>query len=125
MVVLVVIALVVGVALGAVGVLFAVRPALIERRRRVDGVIALERSLAEARAELAVERSALDERLKATITALSSEALDANSARFLELVDSRLSGYVRPLKDSLEKMDVQLQGVERLRQEAYGKLTES
>ncbi len=122
MVVLVVIALVVGVALGAVGVLFAVRPALIERRRRVDEVILLERSLAETRAELAVERSALDERLKATITALSTEALDANSARFLELADSRLSGYVRPLSESLEKMDTQLRGVERVRQEAYGAL---
>jgi DNA recombination protein RmuC len=122
MVVLVVIALVVGVALGAVGVLFAVRPALIERRRRVDEVIVLERSLAETRAELAVERSALDDRLAATIKTLSAEALDANSTRFLELADSRLSGYVRPLTDSLEKMDVQLRGVERVRQEAYGAL---
>ena len=122
MVVLVVIALVLGIALGAVGVLFAVRPALAERRRRVDEVIVLERSLAETRAELAVERSALDDRLAATIKNLSAEALDANSTRFLELADSRLSGYVRPLKDSLEKMDVQLRGVERVRQEAYGAL---
>ena len=45
---------------------------------------------------------------------------DASSARFLELADARLSGYVRPLKDSLERMDLQLQGVERIRQEAYG-----
>ena len=122
MVVLVVIALVLGIAFGAVGALFAVRPALAERRRRVDEVIVLERSLAETRAELAVERSALDDRLAATIKTLQAEALDANSARFLELADSRLSGYVRPLKDSLEKMDAQLRGVERVRQEAYGAL---
>ena len=36
---------------------------------------------------------------------LSTEALDASSARFLEFADSRLSGYVRPLTDSLEQMD--------------------
>jgi DNA recombination protein RmuC len=124
MLVLVVIALALGAVLGAAAVLFAVRPALLERRRRIDEVIVLERSLAETRAELTAERTMLDERLAATIKTLSTEALDANSARFLELADSRLSGYVRPLKDSLEKMDEKLQGVERLRQEAYGRLTE-
>jgi DNA recombination protein RmuC len=118
-------ALVAGIAAGAVVVYAALRPALAERRRRVDEVIVLERSLAETRAELAAERNAFDDRLAAKIAALSAEALDANSARFLELADSRLSGYVRPLKESLERMDQQLQGVERIRQEAYGKLTES
>ena len=103
----------------------AVRPALAERRRRIDDVISLERSLAAARAELAVERDAFDDRLAAKIKTMSAEALDANSARFLELADTRLSGYVRPLKESLERMDNQLQSVERIRQEAYGKLTES
>src|SRR5919106_1820660 len=122
MVVFVVIALVLGAALGSAGVYLSLRPALAERRRRIDEVIALERSLAETRAELAAERNTLDVRLAAAIKALSTEALDANSARFLELADSRLSGYVRPLKDSLEKMDQQLQGVERIRQQAYGAL---
>ena len=122
MVALVVIALFLGVAVGALGAAFAFRPALLDRRRRVDEVIALERRLAEVGAELAAERNALDERLAATIRSLSTEALDANSARFLELADARLSGYVRPLKDSLERMDLQLQGVERVRQEAYGSL---
>jgi DNA recombination protein RmuC len=122
MVVLIVLTLVFGAAAGAVGAYVALRPALAERRRRTDEVIALERSLAAAQAELAAERNALDDRLVAVIKSLSSEALDANSARFLELADSRLSGYVRPLKDSLERMDQQLQGVERVRQEAYGAL---
>jgi DNA recombination protein RmuC len=125
MVALVTLALVVGLAAGSLGVYLAVRPALAERRRRMEEVIELERSLAQSRAELAAERRALDDRLAAAIKALSTEALDANSARFLELADSRLSGYVRPLTDSLEKMDQQLQNVERIRHEAYGKLTES
>jgi DNA recombination protein RmuC len=122
MVVFIVIALLLGAAAGGFGVYLAVRPALAEGRRQLDEVVALERSLAEARAELAAERNMLDERLAAAIKALSTEALDANSSRFLELADARLAGYVRPLKDSLERMDHKLQGVERVRQEAYGAL---
>ena len=122
MLVLVVSALVLGAAVGSFGVYLALRPALRERRRRIDDVIGLERSLAETRAELEAERGVLDERLQAAMTALSAEALDASSARFLELADSRLSGYVRPLTESLEKMDAQLRGVERVRQQAYGAL---
>jgi len=116
---MVIVALVTGIAVGALCVYLAVRPALAERRRRTDEVIELQRALAAAGAELAAERSVLDDRLAAAIQALSAKALDANSARFLELADARLSGYVRPLKDSLERMDQQLQGVERIRQDAY------
>lgn len=119
---MVIVALVLGLVVGAAGLYIALRPALLERRRRTEEVIELERDLAGVRAELAVERGAFDERLAASIKTLSTEALDANSARFLELADARLSGYVRPLKDSLARMDQQLQGVERVRQEAYGAL---
>ncbi len=122
---MVILALLSGIAAGALGVFVLVRPALVDRRRRVSEVIELRSELAGTRAELAAERSVLDERLAAAVKTLSTEALDANSARFLELADSRLSGYVRPLKESLERMDRQLQGVERIRHEAYGKLTES
>jgi DNA recombination protein RmuC len=121
---MVVLALAGGLLLGALGVFVALRPALIERRRRVEEVIVLQRELAATSAELDVERKALDERLAATIKALSSEALDANSARFLELAESRLGGHVAPLKESLVRMDQQLQSVERVRQEAYGALNE-
>jgi DNA recombination protein RmuC len=122
MVILALIALVAGIAAGALGALLCVRPALLERRRRVEEVIALERELAAAEAALEAERSTLRERIEAAVKAISAEALDANSARFLELADTRLSGYVRPLKDSLEKMDQQLRGVERVRQAAFGAL---
>jgi len=121
---MVIVALLIGIAAGAVGALVLVRPALVERRRRVSEVIELKSELVEARAELSAERNVLDERLAAAVKTLSTEALDANSARFLELADSRLAGYVRPLKDSLERMDRQLQSVERIRHEAYGKVTE-
>jgi DNA recombination protein RmuC len=117
--------LVVGLVLGALGAYVVVRPALAERRRRTEEVIELERLLAAAQAELAVERASADERMASAIRTLSAEALDANSARFLELADARLSGHVTPLKESLERMDEQLRGVERTRQEAYGSLSES
>src|SRR4249919_829260 len=120
-----VIALLIGLFVGAAAVLLTVRLALVERRRRTDQVIALEHELARIQAEAAAGERALDERVSAAIARISTQALDANSARFLELADSRLSGYVRPLKDSLDRMDDQLKGVERVRQEAYGSLTES
>jgi len=88
----------------------------------VQEVIQLERSLAGLEGELAVERDSRDVRLEAAIKALSTEALDANSARFLELAETHLSGQVRPLKESLDRMDQQLQSVERVRQESYGAL---
>jgi DNA recombination protein RmuC len=119
---MVIAALLIGLAVGAFAVLLAVRPALLERRRRTQEVIALERQLAGREAELAAERDMRDERLEAAVKALSAEALDANSARFLELAETHLSGQVRPLKDSLERMDQQLRHVERVRQESYGAL---
>ena len=94
---MVIVALVIGLILGALGVLLAVRPALVERRRRLQDVIELERSLAAAEAELRVERASADARLEAKIKELSTEALDANSARFLELAETHLTGHVKPL----------------------------
>jgi len=119
---MVIAALLIGLAVGGAAVLVAVRPALVERRRHMQEVIQLERTLAAKEAELAVERDSRDGRLEAAIKALSTEALDANSARFLELAETHLSGQVRPLKESLERMDQQLQSVERVRQESYGAL---
>lgn len=116
------VALVVGLVLGALAVYLAVRPALQERRRREQEVLALRESLAATRAELEVERRSVDERLADRIKQLSVEALDANNARFLEMAEARLSGQVRPLTDSLQRMDRQLQAVERVRQESYGAL---
>lgn len=119
---MVIVALLIGLAVGAFGVLVAVRPALLERRRRIQEVIELERSLAATEAELRVERESADARLEVAVRALSTEALDANSARFLELAETHLTGHVKPLKESLERMDQQLRTVERVRQESYGAL---
>jgi DNA recombination protein RmuC len=117
-----IVCLILGSILGAAGVLLALRPVLRERVASLARSSALERELARAEAELDVGRRTFDERLEAAIKALSSDALDANSARFLELAETHLSGHVRPLKESLERMDQQLSSVERTRQEAYGSL---
>ena len=119
---MVIVALLTGLAVGAFAVLVAVRPALVERRRRTQEVIALERELAAREAELEVERKSRDEWLASVLKTVSTEALDANSARFLELAETHLTGHVRPLKDSLARMDQQLRNVERVRQESYGAL---
>ena len=119
---MVLIALIVGLILGAAGLYLALRPPLRERAASLARAGALERELAHAQAELDVGRRTFDERVTAAITTISTQALDANSARFMELAESRLSGQVRPLKESLERMDLQLQGIERVRQEAYGAL---
>jgi DNA recombination protein RmuC len=119
---MVVIGFILGSILGAAGVLLALRPVLRERVASLARASALERELAHAQAEVDVGRRTFDERLDAAVRALSAEALDANSARFLELAETHLSGHVRPLKESLERMDQQLRSVERTRQEAYGSL---
>jgi DNA recombination protein RmuC len=119
---MVIVALLIGLAVGAFAVLVAVRPALVERRRRTQEVIALERELAAREAELATERNSRDEWLASVMKTVSTEALDANSARCLELAETHLTGHVRPLRDSLERMDQQLRNVERVRQESYGAL---
>ena len=69
---MVIAALLVGLLVGALGVLVLVRPALVERRRRTQEVIELERALAGAEAELAVERGGFDERLASAIKNLST-----------------------------------------------------
>ena len=115
---MVALALFLGCAAGALAVYLLLRPALAERRRRIEQVLALERELAAAQAELTVARETLDERLEAAIKTLANEALDTNSARFIELAEARML----PLRESLERIDRQIQGVERVRQEAYGSL---
>ncbi|HWQ23227.1 MAG TPA: DNA recombination protein RmuC [Gaiellaceae bacterium] len=114
----------VGLAVGALGAYLALRAALAERARLREEALALREALAAARGELEAERRTLDERLAAVVKQLSAQALDESSSRFLELAEAHLAGHVRPLKESLERMDEQLRAVERIRQEAYGALRE-
>lgn len=83
-----------------------------------------ETELAVARAELELERRSADERLVHAVKSASTEAFQANNSAFLELAETKLTGYVRPLKESLEKVDGQVRTLERARERAYGALGE-
>lgn len=81
-----------------------------------------ERELAVALAELDVERRASSDRLADAVKALSARALEENNASFLALAETKLQGYVGPLRESLEKVDGHVRLLEQSRQQAYGAL---
>ena len=111
---MVILALILGLLLGATAVwLYA--------SRRLGAV---ERELAGTRAELEVERRSFDEKVVTAVRAASSDAYQANSSAFLEIAESKLTGYVKPLKESLEKVDGQVRTLELARERAYGALGE-
>ena len=116
-----VLALLLGAALGA-----AAAWAVAERRARALAARAagLERDLAVACAELELERRGLDEKITHAVKAASAEAYQASSSSFLELAEAKLTGYVRPLKESLERVDGQVRTLEQARERAYGALGE-
>jgi DNA recombination protein RmuC len=136
---MVVVALILGLALGAAAAWLLAR----ERARA---------AVAEARAELDRVRAAADERLAAVdearstfenvFKALSADALRSNSEAFLQLARTQLehvrvqaSGdleqrqkaveqLVAPIRESLEKVDGQVRSLEQARREAYGSLAQ-
>jgi len=107
---------------------------------------------AQADTALASERASTTERIKALtdaherltseFKALSADALKNNNTAFLELARATLERFqegakgdlaarqqaidslVKPLKESLEKVDVKIGALENARKEAYGSLTE-
>jgi DNA recombination protein RmuC len=112
---------VLGVALGA-----AAAWLLASRRVRAADVrlADVRAELVGTRAELDVERRSFDEKVVAAVRAASAEAYQANSSAFLEIAESKLTGYVRPLKDSLDKVGVQVQTLEQARERSQGALRE-
>jgi DNA recombination protein RmuC len=113
------------------------RAELAAANARLGAELAAERAGAEARvAEL---RSA-HERLKAEFAELSASALRANRDDFLKLAEQSFSllhdksagdltsrqqaidSMVKPLKESLEKVDAKINELEQKRERAYGEL---
>jgi DNA recombination protein RmuC len=123
---------------GAIGWLWA------SARERVRTAVAetqateLRRSLAEQKAVLASAESRLGDAFRA----MASEALAANNQGFLTLANEKLSAarretdaalearhqaidaLVKPVRDSLEKVDGKIQQIEKERGQAYGQLTQ-
>ena len=114
-------ALITGLLLGAMGAW------LVATRRSAATEQALNGTrieLAAALAELDVERRSFDQKVVAAVRAASTEAYQANSSAFLEIAESKLSGYVRPLKESLDKVGGQVQTLEQARERSQGALRE-
>jgi DNA recombination protein RmuC len=110
-----------------------------------SGRAAGEARIAEMQHGLAQQRAILDEdraRLAETFKALAAETLRATNDDFLKLAGERLgavhkqteagiagaqnaiANIVEPVRESLDRVDRQLQEIEGARREAYGKLTE-
>lgn len=111
--------LLIGLAFGALG-------AWLLLRRSLAAVVAdrneKAQRLAAVSAELDVERRSFDERIRNAIKAISAEALKDSNDAFLSLAETKLAGYVAPLKESLEKVDGQVRTLEHARQAAFGAL---
>ncbi len=112
----------------------------------------LKESLAETETRLEEERKSAQEKLALldeaqeklsdAFKALSSDALKSNNQSFLALAKTHLdtyqqgaradlearqtaiTGLIDPLKQSLDKFDTTIQGIEKSRNTAYGSLTE-
>ena len=105
---------------------------------RLDAELAVERRRAEERI------AALDEardQLRETFGAMASEALKHNSGEFLKLAQENLKAFhihaegsltqkekavenlVKPIREALEKTELQIRRMENDRKEAYGSLT--
>jgi DNA recombination protein RmuC len=119
---LILVALLAGAAAGGVAVFFLLRPALRERVTAREEIRVLERELTAAQARADAGESSLDEKVAHAIKAVSAEALRENAAAFADQAMGRLDQYVRPLKESLEKVESNVQTLERARQLAYGEL---
>jgi DNA recombination protein RmuC len=116
------IALVAGALLGGLAVLFLLRSRLLERERYREELRRVEHDLAGAEARLQAAETTFDERLTHAIKAVSAEALKENAAAFADQAMGRLEQYVKPLKESLAKVETNVQTLEERRQHAYGAL---
>jgi DNA recombination protein RmuC len=110
---MVVLMLILGLLLGASCAWIALR----SRNAQLEAELALERRTGS-------ERTALVEEARDAFRALSSETLQQTQSSFLEVAKAQIGGYVAPLKESLEKMDGQMRGMEKVRQEAYGAVSQ-
>jgi DNA recombination protein RmuC len=109
----------VGLLVGSGAAWLVLRARLDARVARAEAEAALERRAAEEKVALA-ERTRREAEQR--FDELSAEALRKNNSAFLELAESKLQGYVNPLKESLEKVDGHVRTLEQARQHAFGAL---
>jgi DNA recombination protein RmuC len=112
---LVLVAVVLGIALGALGAWLVLRASLAAETAKLQTELERERA-----GNAALERTKAG--LETSFKALSADALRSNSATFLQLAETKIQGYVAPLKESLEKVDGQVRTLERAREHSFGAL---
>lgn len=119
--------LLIGLGVGALATLLALRGRLRDAvRAHTDAerrIHEIERALAAAEARLEASESAFDARMKETIRRASAEAYRETNANFLELAGTKLGETVAPLRTSLDKVNQQVQELDRARAQSYGALT--
>ena len=117
------------------------RQELVASRARLESALVLERKASAEKLALLTETTEkAAEELQNAFKALAADALNRNNASFLELAKSKLEQYqvtargdldarqkavadmVGPVRESLEKVDAQIQQMEVARGEAYGDL---
>jgi DNA recombination protein RmuC len=111
--------LLIGLLAGAAIALALVLPRLAQRRRENT---ALASSVVGLRAQLETREAVLDERVRDAIHAASADAYRQTNAAFLELAGTKLEGTVGPLRDSLRRVDEQVQQLDRARARSEGAL---
>ena len=112
----------IGLVAGAAGAWLLLRARLTQAEDTGRTLLVRERELAAARAELEIERRSSEQQLATAVKALSADALKENNASFLALAETKLQGYVAPLKESLEKVDGHVRVLEQDRHRAFGAL---
>jgi len=126
-----------GMAIGGLGALALLRGRLRETARTREALVAegrahaettlqlhtAERELAAAAARLEASETSFDARVKETIRAASAEAYRQTNASFLELAGTKLGETVAPLRQSLDRVNHQVQELDRARAQSYGALT--
>jgi DNA recombination protein RmuC len=117
-------ALVIGLAIGAVGVYLLLRPAVTERDRRVREAAELQRALATSEVRLQSAEHAAGEQLRDAVRAASADAYRQANTAFLELAGTKLDGTVAPLRDSLKRVESRVKELDQARAQSYGALRE-
>jgi DNA recombination protein RmuC len=117
-----VLAVLVGFAAGLGAALALLRPALSERRRAAERVVALERDAAVAAARVEAAEQGFDRRLADAVRAASVEAFQQTGTRYLEHARSQLATTVAPLQESLKRVDATVEQADRARAQSYGAL---
>lgn len=126
-----------GVVLGAAMTVIAVRGRLRDAVRAreeatreaaahaetTSRLVTVEKELAAAGARLEASEASFDARVKETIRAASAEAYRQTNANFLELAGTKLGETVAPLRQSLDRVNQQVQDLDRARAQSYGALT--